>query len=97
MHRAASLQFERIVNEFARWREVPVDERSPAPAWWWGPAFQVLGLKEPLPTEWCASLGLHGSATYSDGAGIFLKSLAGQTALTWPDDFPRRPANSNPD
>ena len=28
---AANLQFERIVDEFVRWREVPEDERSPAP------------------------------------------------------------------
>ena len=73
VHQAANLQFERIVNEFVRWREVPDDARSPAPAWWWGPAFEVLGLKDPLPAEWCASLGLPADATYTDGAGVFLK------------------------
>lgn len=97
MHRAAKLQFERIVDEFARWRGVPEHERSPAPAWWWGPAFEVLGCQAPLPVEWCARLELAEDATYADGAGVFLKSLAGQTSLPWPGNFPRRPADSNSD
>ena len=85
------MQFERAVTEFRQWREVPDDERSPAPAWWWGPAFEVLGLQNPLPAEWCASLGLPEGATYAEGAKVFLMSLAGQTSLPWPDDFPRKP------
>ena len=91
MHRAANLQFERIVDEFVRWRAVPDDARSPAPAWWWGPAFEVVGLQSPLPAASCASLGLAEGATHADGARVFLKSLAGQTQLPWPDHFPRRP------
>ena len=96
MHRAATLQFARIVDEFVRWREVSEDERSPAPAWWWGPAFEVLGMQAPLPAECSAGLGLPDGATYADGATVFLKSLAGQTYLPWPGNFPCRPANSNP-
>jgi hypothetical protein len=96
MHQAANVQLERAVSEFVRWREVPEDERSPAPAWWWGPAFEVLGLQNPLPADWCASLELPGGATYADGAGVFLKSLAGQTSLPWPGNFPRKPGHSNP-
>src|ERR1700750_3075345 len=38
MHPTARLQFERIVREYTRWRSVPEEERSPAPAWWWQPA-----------------------------------------------------------
>jgi len=91
MHQAANVPLQRAVAEFVRWREVPEDERSPAPAWWWGPAFEVLGLPDPLPAEWCASLGLPVGATYADGAGVFLKSLAVQTSLPWPGNFPRRP------
>jgi hypothetical protein len=96
VHRALNLQFERIVDEFVRWREVPEEERSPAPSWWWGPAFDVVGLQNPMPAEWCAGLGLPRGATYTDGAGVFLKSLAGQTTLPWPDHFPRRPEQQNP-
>jgi len=44
---------------------------------------------------WCASLELPASATYADGAEIFLKHLAGQTSLPWPDDFPRKARHSN--
>lgn len=96
MHQAANLQFERAVDEFVRWRIVPEDERSPAPAWWWGPAFEVLGVRQAMPAAWCASLELPDSATYADGAEIFLKSLADQTSLTWPGDFPRKTGHSSP-
>jgi len=44
MHPAAKLQFERIVDEFLRWRAIAEDERPPAPAWWWGPAFELRGI-----------------------------------------------------
>jgi len=96
MHRAANVQFERAVDEFVRWRAVPEDERSPAPAWWWGPAFEVLGVQQPMPADFCASLELADSATYADGAEIFLKYLADQTSLPWPGDFPRKAKHSNP-
>jgi hypothetical protein len=96
VHRAATLQFARIVDEFVLWREAPDDVRSPAPSWWWGPAYEALGLQDPMPAEWCASLGLPAGATYTDGAGVFLKSFAGQTLPPWPGNFPRKPADSNP-
>ena len=95
MHRTANVQFERAVDEFVRWRAVPEDERSPAPAWWWGPAFEVLGVQQPMPAAWCASLGLPECATYADGAGVFLKCLADQTSLPWPGDFPGKAPHSN--
>jgi hypothetical protein len=90
MPQLANLQFERAVREYVRWRAVPESERSPAPAWWWGPAFEVRGDPQPMPAEWCSSLGLPDGASLADGAELFLKSLADQTALPWPDDFPRR-------
>ena len=96
MHQAANVQFERAVDEFVRWRAIPEDERSPAPAWWWGPAFEVFGVQQPMPAAWCASLELPDDATYADGAQIFLKYLADQTSLTWPDDFPGKARHSNP-
>ena len=88
MHQAASLQFERAVHEFVRWRAVPEEVRSPAPAWWWGTAFELRSLGQPMPNDWCASLELPDRATYAEGAEVFLKSLAGQTSLPWPGGFP---------
>jgi hypothetical protein len=97
MERAAELQFERAVKEFVQWRAVPDDERSPAPAWWWGPAFDIRGVQQPMPAEWCSSLELPDGSSCAAGAQVFLHSLAGQTSLPWPGDFPRQPKHSNPD
>jgi hypothetical protein len=96
MHQATSVQFDRAVDEFVRWRAVPEPDRSPAPAWWWGPAFEMLGVRQEMPAERCASLELPPSATYADGAEVFLKSLADQTSLPWPDDFPRKARHPDP-
>jgi len=96
MHQAVDVQFERAVGEFVRWRAVPEDERSPAPAWWWGPAFEIRGVQQPMPTDWCTSLELPEGASYSAGAQVFLHSLQDQIVLPWPDDFPRRPRHSYP-
>ena len=90
MNPAARLQFERIVDEFAQWRAVVEDERSQAPAWWWGPAFCVRDVAQSLPAEHCARLELPDGASYADGAEIFLKSLADQTLLPWTGDFPHK-------
>ena len=90
MHQAANVQFGRAVGEFASWRAVPEDARSPAPAWWWGPAFEVHGAQQPMPAEWCAKLELPEGATYATGAAIFLNALAGQTSLPWPGEFPSK-------
>jgi hypothetical protein len=49
-----------------------------------------------MPAAWCASLALPEGARYADGAAVFLKSLADQTALPWPDDFPRRARDPDP-
>jgi hypothetical protein len=89
MHQAANVQFERAVHEFVRWREVPEEARSPAPAWWWGAAFELRCVGQQMPNAWCASLELPNRATYADGAEVFLKSLANQTSLPWPGGFPR--------
>ena len=65
MHPAATLQFERIVDEFVRWHAIEDDARPPAPAWWWGPAFEVRGILLTLPSGWAARLGLAEGATYA--------------------------------
>jgi hypothetical protein len=90
MHPAARLQFERMLDEHVRWRAVPEAERSPAPAWWWGPAMALRNAAESLPVEWCARLGLPDQASYADGAAVFLGAFTGQTSLPWPHDFPRK-------
>ena len=96
MHPAANLQFERSVREFTRWRAVPELDRSPAPAWWWGPALEMIGVRQPMPAGWCARLELPDDATFADGAEVFLKCLADQTSLPWPGNFPGYAAQSNP-
>lgn len=94
MHQAAYLQFERSVHEFVRWRAVPEQERSPAPAWWWGPAFELRGVGLPMPPEWCSSLELPAGSSLAAGAEVLLGSLASQTSLPWPGGFPYRPGYS---
>ena len=90
MHPAAKLQFERAVREFSQWRAVPEDERSPAPGWWWQPAFEVAAQQEEMPPLWCHRLELPLSSTYAAGAAALMATLADQTTLTWPDEFPRK-------
>jgi hypothetical protein len=96
MAQAADLLFERIVREFAQWRAVAEDVRSPAPAWWWGPAFEARSIAQPMPDAWCSSLGLPNGATIARGADVLLKSLGNQTLLPWTGDFPYRVASSIP-
>ena len=89
MHRATSLQFARIMDEYARWRAVPPRERSPAPAWWWGAAMEALDVQEPMLAEWCDDLGLPAHSCFAEGAGAILALFNGQTSRTSPHDFPR--------
>jgi hypothetical protein len=88
MHYSADLSFERIVDEFARWRAVPEHDRSAAPSWWWGPAFEARGLSQPMPAQWCSKLGLPEGSPVSGGVDVLLGALDGQTLLPWTGDFP---------
>src|SRR5512139_3233286 len=90
MHQAARLQFEQVMDEFAQWRAVPEGERSPAPAWWWGPAMAAFDAPEPMPNVWCGNLGLREDASVAEGARTILALFADQTSLPWPYDFPRK-------
>ena len=90
MHQAARLQFERVMDEFAQWRTVPKRERSPAPAWWWGPAMAVLDEHEAMRGAWCSDLGLREGSSFAEGARAILALFASQTSLPWPYDFPRK-------
>ncbi|WGS21854.1 MULTISPECIES: hypothetical protein [unclassified Bradyrhizobium] len=97
MHPAAKLQFSRIVDEFARWRAIPEQERPPAPAWWWGPALDMHETAETLPSAWCRQLRLPDGASFAEGASVLQRTLAGQTVLPWPYDFSRKVASAGSD
>jgi hypothetical protein len=95
MHQAANMQFARAVGEFVRWRAVPEQSRSPAPAWWWGTAFELREVHRSMPDAWCASLELPNGATFAAGAQVFLRCLADQKLLPWPGGFPGHLAHPN--
>jgi hypothetical protein len=90
MPQTSKLNFERAAREFAQWRAVPETERSPAPAWWWQPAFELRNLQEVMIPLWCYRLELPLSSTYAAGAAVLLATLSDQTSLPWPDEFPRK-------
>jgi hypothetical protein len=97
MHPAARLQFERVVDEYAKWRAISEAERPPAPAWWWGPSLDVRAFEVELPPSCCRRLGLPLDATYSDAANLLLGSLSGQTSIPWPYDFSRKVISTDSD
>ncbi len=90
MHPAAKFQFERTAREFAQWRAVPEDERSPAPAWWWQPAIEGVTQHEEMGALMCYRLQLPVGSTYAAGAAVLMATLSDQTSLPWPDEFPRK-------
>lgn len=90
MHPAAKLQFERVAREYTRWRSVPENERSPAPAWWWQPAMQVADQTEEMPALLCYRLELPEGSTFADGARTIMAPIITQTSQPWPDEFPRK-------
>ncbi|HKU08497.1 MAG TPA: hypothetical protein VJR30_20725 [Bradyrhizobium sp.] len=97
MHPAAKLQFERVADEYAKWRAIAEAERPPAPAWWWGPALDVREVAAALTPSSCRRLGLPGDASYADAAEILLGSLAGQATVPWPYDFSRKVISTDSD
>jgi hypothetical protein len=90
MHPAAQLQFDRTARGYWKWRTVPADEQSPAPGWWWQPAFEVLARSEVMLEQTCLYLELPISSSYAAGAAKLMSALADQTSLAWPDEFPRK-------
>jgi hypothetical protein len=97
MHPAARLQFERVIDEYAKWRAIAESERPPAPAWWWGPSLAVRELADKLPPAWCARLGLPDGASYAGGAKVLLSLLVGQDIVPWPYDFSRKVISTDSD
>ncbi|GLR86889.1 hypothetical protein [Bradyrhizobium iriomotense] len=90
MHQAERLEFERVMDEFARWHAVPEDQRSAAPAWWWGPAMAVFDDNEPMGSTWCRELGLAEGTSFAEGARTILALFVEQTSLTGPQEFPSK-------
>jgi hypothetical protein len=91
MNQATQFQFERTVQEYAAWRAVADDERSPAAAWWWGPAIAALDEPQAMPPSFCASLELPDGASYAQAAARLIDAIAPQDFLPWPNNFPRQP------
>jgi hypothetical protein len=90
VHQAAKFQFERTVREFAQWRAIPEEDRSPAPAWWWQPAIDVVDQPEGMGVLMCYRLQLPVGSTYAAGAAVLMGTLADQSSLPWPEEFPRK-------
>jgi hypothetical protein len=76
--------------EFSQWRAVPEEDRSHAPAWWWQPAIDVVAQHEEMGALLCYRLQLPVGSTYAAGAAVLMATLADQTSLPWPDEFPRK-------
>src|ERR1700749_2178023 len=90
MHQADKLQFERTAREFADWRAVPKEQRSPAPAWWWQAAVSAVAQPEAMTAWLCYRFQLPVGSTYAEAPAFVLATLAGQTSMSWPDEFPRK-------
>jgi hypothetical protein len=97
MHPAARLQFQRAMDEFVQWRAIAEDERPPAPAWWWGPAFELRDMEERLPLHWCGPLRLPQGATYAAAAKVLRDAMAGETLVPWPYDFSSKVKSTDSD
>ena len=97
MHPAARLQFERVVDEYHKWRAIAGAQRPPAPAWWWGPALELREFSAALTPSSCRRLGLPSGATYADAATMLLGSLSRQTEMPWPYDFSRKVISADSD
>lgn len=90
IHPATRFQFERIVQDYSRWQAVDEENRSRAPAWWWGPALALRDERQPMPSDWCKVFGLPPDASFADAAHLMLDGMADETAMPWPEEFPRR-------
>ncbi|KIZ39586.1 MULTISPECIES: hypothetical protein [Rhodopseudomonas] len=90
MHQATRFQFERTVKEFAEWRAVCERQRSPAAAWWWGPALAVLDEQQPMPQQYCDDLEMESGSSYAAAGRKLIAAIAEQTTLPWPNLFPRQ-------
>lgn len=97
MHPAAKLQFARIADEFARWHAIAEAERPPAPAWWWGPAFEMRNAAEPLSSILSRRFRLPDGASFAEASAALRQTLTGQAIPSWPYDFSRLIASTDSD
>ena len=98
MHQADKLQFERTAREYSDWLAVPKEQRSPAPAWWWQSAVIAAAHPEAMTALLCYRFQLPVGSTYAEAAAVLSATLADQTSMSWPDEFPRkieRPKNQD--
>ena len=70
------------------------ERATPAPAWWWQPAFEVITEQEEMAARWCHRLELPVPSTYAAGPAVLMATLADQTSLPFPDEFPRKIART---
>jgi hypothetical protein len=91
MQQAVKFQFSRAVQEYADWRAVEDNRRSPGASWWWSSALAVMDEQESMPPGWCRALELPAGSSFAAGARLFLNAIAEQKSLPWPDEFPRMP------
>jgi hypothetical protein len=66
------------------------ERASLAPGWWRQPAFEVRELQEVMMPLWGHCLELPLLSTCAAGAAVLMATLADQTSLPWPDEFPRK-------
>jgi hypothetical protein len=97
MHQAKLIEFERMATEFAAWRAVEDEQRSPAASWWWGPAMALRHQRDPLPPQDCRRFALPQGASFADAADKVMAHLASQRSLASAADFPRRRRRSHDD
>lgn len=97
MGQPGRFQFDRAMDEFAAWRAVEAEARSPAPAWWWDTAMSMRDDRRPMPEAYCRTLGLSAGSSFAAAAALLMAALADQTAPTDPRDFPRKREPDEPD
>lgn len=88
MKPAKTLQFERLLQEYAAWRAVPEPRRAPAAAWWWGTALELQSEADALPDDVAATLELPAGSTYAEAAAGLMELIAAQATLARPAEFP---------
>jgi hypothetical protein len=53
-------------------------------------AIDVVAQHEQMGARLCYRLRVPVDSTYADGAAVLMATLANQTSLPWPDEFPRK-------